>query len=155
MRISTLGAAVAAAILVAGTALGETLDATDPAKLVSVIQSLGYRATLDRDNVGDPLIRSSAGGTEFAIYFYGCSGGAACKSLLFKVGYDLIEGTTLEAMNEWNKTALFGRAYMDEENEPWLEMSVTLDGGITRENFADVYDWWDVILADFEKHIDF
>ena len=146
-----------AAGLIAATssALAENVDATDPAKLVSIVQSLGYRASLDRDNVGDPMIRSSASGTDFIIYFDGCDDGAACKSLLFKVGYDLTEGTTLEAVNEWNKQTLFGRAYLDDENDPWLEMSVSLDGGVTEENFADHFDWWEVVLVDFEEHIDF
>src|SRR5690606_24413075 len=144
-----------AAALVAATssAIAENVDATDPAKLVSIVQSLGYRATLDRDNIGDPMIRSSASGTDFIVYFYGCNDGAACKSLLFKVGYDLAEGTTLEAINEWNKQALFGRAYLDEEDDPWLEMSVSLDGGITRESFADDFDWWEGVLVGSEKHI--
>jgi len=154
MRIS-IGLAAAAAIGCTSTALAQTLDATDPAKLVSVIRELGYHATLDRDDVGDPMIRSNANGTNFTIQFYGCDAGAACKWLLFRVGYDLAEGTTLAAMNDWNAKALFGRAYLDDEHDPWLEMMVTLDGGVTRENFADIVDWWDVSVVQFEEHIGF
>lgn len=154
MRI-LIGLGIAAAIGCTSTAFAQILDATDPAKLVSAIQELGYPATLDRDGSDDPMIRSSTDGTDFTIYFYGCDAGAACKWLLFRVGYDLSEGTTLAAMNEWNANMLFGRAYLDDEDDPWLEMTVTLDGGVTRQNFADIVDWWDVALEQFEIHIGF
>ncbi len=141
------------ALSYASPALAQTLDATDPAKLVSVIQDIGYRAVLDADGAGDPMIRSAAGGTDFLIYFFGCNDGTACKWLLFKAGYDLADGTTLATVNAWNANTLFGRAHLDDENDPWLELGVTLDGGVTRENFADVVDWWDVARAAFEEHI--
>lgn len=133
----------------------ETVDATDPAKLVSIIQALGYRATLESDGAGDPLIRSSVGGTEFFIYFYRCIDNKDCKVLLFRAGYDLHEGTTTEVVENWNETQLFGTAYLDEESDPWLEMSVNMDGGVTRRNFEDTYDWWEVIVEEFEEHIGF
>lgn len=133
----------------------ENVDATDPAKLAAVIQQLGYRAVLDKDGVGDPLIRSAAAGVDFVIYFYGCENAARCRSVLFKVGFDLAQGAALESIEAWNEKTLFGRAYIDDEADPWLEMSVNLFGGVSRENFEDTYDWWEVILEDFEKHIGF
>jgi hypothetical protein len=131
------------------------VDATDAEGLASLIRGLGYRATVEKDGVGDPMIMSSAGGTDFAIYFYGCTDGADCKWLLFKVGYDLDDGTTGESINAWNAETIFGRAYLDDEADPWLEMSVNMDGGVSRANFEDSFDWWEVILSGFEDHIDF
>ena len=149
------------AIAVLGTtfahgSIAELVDATDPDGLITTIQDLGYRAKLDSDGAGDPMILSSVGGTDFSIYFYGCKGAnVACKSLLYKVGYDLSDGTTLEVINNWNETSLFGRAYMDDENDPWLELSVNMDGGVSQMNFEDTFDWWEVIVGRFETHIDF
>ena len=133
----------------------EQLHARDPGRLAQVIQDLGYRARLETDSVGDPMIVSSAGGTDFSIYFYGCTNNRECKSLLFKVGFDLVDGTTLENVNAWNETTLFGRAYLDDEQDPWLEMAVNLDGGVSQANFEDTYDWWEVVLRQFEDHIGF
>lgn len=162
MKAGMLGmvAAAAAALAFVGSAgaaepLAGSLDAKDPEKLASVIRGLGYRATVEQDSVGDPMIRSSASGTDFAIYFFGCTGNVDCKWLLFKVGYDLANGTTTEAINQWNAETLFGRAYLDDEADPWLEMSVSMDGGVSRANFEDTYDWWEVIMNGFEDHIDF
>lgn len=155
MQIAAKLGVLAAAAFLAPSLPAETVDATDPEQLVSIIQQLGYRAVLEADNVGDPLIKSSAGGTEFAIYFYGCTLGGTCKSLLFKVGYDLANGIALAEIEDWNETTLFGRAYLDDEADPWLEMAVNMDGGVSRKNFEDNYDWWEVIVGEFEDHIDF
>jgi hypothetical protein len=143
--MSTAGklAVSAACMLLSPLLSADTIDATDPAGLVSIIRDLGYRAALESDEVGDPMIRSSVGGTEFAILFFGCAKGKQCRSLLFKVGYDLDDGTTLDVINDWNATKLFGRAYLDEEADPWLELSVNTYGGVNRLNFEDTYDWWE------------
>lgn len=133
----------------------EWVDATRPERLVSVIQELGYRAKLESDNLGEPMIRSSVGGTDFSVLFFGCDQKShdACKLLLFKVGYDLTDGTTLEVINDWNRTKLVGRAYLDDEDDPWLEMTVNLDAGVSRKNFEDTFDWWEVTVEEFESHI--
>lgn len=145
----------AACAALASPLYADNVDATDPAELVAVIQDLGYRAMLDKDGVGDPLIRSSAGGVDFNIYFYGCDSGERCSWVLFRAGFDLEEGTTLEHVEAWNEKALFGRAYLDDEHDPWLEMAANLFGGVSRQNFEDTYDWWEVILEDFESYISF
>jgi hypothetical protein len=131
----------------------EFVDATDPQQLVSIIRELGYRARLTSDNTGDPMISTSVGGTDVSILFFGCVANADCKTLLFKVGYDLNDGTTLEAVNVWNTENLYGRAYLDDESDPWIEMPVNLFGGITRQNFEDTFDWWDVVVGRFEDHL--
>jgi hypothetical protein len=150
-------AAALSLVLAHPAAAAELVDASEPETLVAIIQELGYRAKLETDGLGDPLIVSSVGGTEFSIQFYGCNEltHAACKLLLFKVGYDLDEGTTHAVINEWNATKLVGRAYLDDESDPWFEMPVNMDGGISRPNFEDTFDWWEVSIEGFEDHIGF
>lgn len=149
--------AVFAAALVAvssGAFAQDVVDATNPETLADIIRDLGYRAVVKVDGVGDPMIESSVGGTDVAILFFGCVEHEHCKSLLFKVGYDLEEGTTLDVINEWNAENLFGRAYLDEVRDPWIEMPVNLFEGVTRKNFEDTFDWWDVVVGNFEDFID-
>lgn len=156
-RLATLAACLALTfpVLAESVAATESVDATEPEKLASLIRDLGYRATVEKDNAGDPMISSSAGGVEFNIYFYGCEGGERCRSVLFQVGYDLESGTTVDLIEEWNENVLFGRAYLDDEADPWLEMPVNLFGGVNRDNFADTFDWWETVLGEFESHIGF
>ena len=133
----------------------DTVDATDAQRLVQIIRDLGYRAIAKTDGIGDPMIETSVNGTDTAIFFYGCRDNANCTTLLFKVGYDLEDGTTLEKVNAWNSENLYGRAYLDDEQDPWLEMTVNMLDGVTRKNFEDTFDWWDVAVGEFEQHIDF
>jgi len=155
MNVSLKLGVAACAALLALPASAETLDATNPRKLVEVIQDLGYRARLETDGVGDPMIISSAAGAEFRIYFYGCSRGKDCTTLLFKAGFDLIMGTTLETVDAWNEGALLGRAYLDDEDDPWIELGVNMKGGVSRSNFEVTFGRWESILSDFQRHIDF
>ena len=151
--------AAAAALLAtafAAAATAETLvSAANPAALVSIIQALGFQAQLDQDNVGDPLIRSSSSGVGFNIYFYGCKKNKQCQSLQFIAGYDLGEGTTLQALNEWNTEKRFASAYLDDEADPFLQMDLNTEGGLTQENFEKTFELWQSLKGEFENHIGF
>lgn len=132
------------------------IDATDPERLAETIQDMGYRARLDVADDASPSIYSSVGGTEFVIQFLACDDdNANCGVLLFKAGFDLDDGTTLEKVEEFNEMTLIGRSWLDDENDPWLEYSVNLYGGVTKTNFQDSFDWWEVIVSEFEQHIGF
>lgn len=132
------------------------IDATDPEQIAATIRDLGYKARTDMEDDAYPAVFSSVGGTDFAIQFQTCDNGySECRVLLFKVGYDLDDGTSLAAVNAFNEQTLIGRAYLDDENDPWLEWAVNLYGGVTRKNFEDTFDWWEIIVAQFEEHIGF
>lgn len=152
---------VVMAIVVTQTSFAEDserlVDATDPEGLVSVFQDLGYRAKLDVDSAGDPIIYSSVGGTDYALQFFGCAEDTndQCTLLLFKVGYDLDEGTTFDTVNKWNHENVVGKAHLDDVYDPWLSWAVNMHGGVSRKNFEDTIDWWEVIVSDFENHIDY
>lgn len=137
--------------------LEELVDATNPERMVSVIQELGYRAKLDVDDIGDPIIHSSVSGTDYVLQFFGCTedNNDQCRLLLFKVGYDLSEGMSLEAVNSWNEKALIGRAYLDDEGDPWFELEVNMYGGVSRQNFEVTFDLWEDGVGDFEEYIDY
>lgn len=155
--LAQISAATVAMALAQSSIAEELVDATNPERMVSVIQELGYRAKLDVDNIGDPIIHSSVGGTDFSLQFFGCTedNNDQCKLLLFKVGYDLSEGMNLKAVNSWNQEALFGRAYLDDEDDPWFELEVNMYGGVSRQNFEFTFNRWEVTVASFEEHIDY
>jgi hypothetical protein len=72
----------------------------------------------------------------------------------FHSGYDLTRSPSLELINEWNRAQRFGRAYLDTENDPILEMDVDLDdGGLAPLLFIDNVEFWTSVLAKFEGHI--
>jgi len=133
---------------------GQIVDGGNPEALVSIIQDLGYRAQLDVDADGDPMIRSSVGGTQFAVVFYGCSEHHDdCQILLFKARYELDSKVGMSVINQWNASRLFGRAYLDDVSDPWLELVLNVHGGVTRQQFENTFEWWETSIGEFEDEI--
>jgi len=132
-RISVAGSILTLGLALSARADAQTIvSAEHPEELVSIIQDLGFQAKLEKDNVGDPVIRSSSDGVDFRIYFYECKNNKRCRSLHFSVGYDLANGSSLDAVQQWNADKRFASAYLDDEADPFLQMDINTEGGITR-----------------------
>jgi hypothetical protein len=127
---------------------GSSLDA-----IVSALEERGFKVQLTKDNDGDPLIESTDDDEPFSVRFYGCSKGSGCDSIDFISGWDLTDGTTADVIEEWNGDRLWGRAFLDSDDDPWIDFPVNLKGGVTVENLKDTVSWWWSILNDFEDHI--
>lgn len=126
----------------------------DPSTLVRALQKEGMAAKLGTDKMGDPMITSGVGGTTFQVFFYNCTNNKDCATVQFHSGYDLKTPVSLDKLNEWNRTKRFGRAFLDAENDPILQMDVDLDdGGMSQALFIDNIQFWSSILGEFEKHI--
>ena len=148
---TTMMLALAAA---APAAKPEMVRAQDPQSLVRALQNGGYQAQLGTDKVGDPMITSGASGTTFQIFFYNCANHTQCATVQFHSGYHLTAPVTLDAMNQWNTSQRFGRAHLDKENDPILEMDVDLDdGGLSPALFIDNMEFWTSVLGNFERQI--
>lgn len=140
---------------VAASAQAKTVRAQDPATLVAAMQEYGLRAELTKDGTGDPMIRSAVNGSRFDVYFYNCTDNTECATVQLHAGYDH-DGVTLEKINEWNRSQRFGRAYLDTEDDPIIEMDIDLDdGGMSQELFIDNLEFWESIVDKFEKEIGF
>jgi hypothetical protein len=150
-----LSLALAAGLFaIAAPAAAENVRPQDPGSLVRALQAGGYQAKLGTDKVGDPMITSAASGTTFQIFFYNCTAHKECATVQFHSGYDFNKPLPLETINAWNSSQRFGRAYLDKENDPILEMDVDLDdGGVTPLLFIDNMEFWTSILGKFEQHI--
>jgi hypothetical protein len=130
------------------------VHAQDPTTIVRALVGGGYAAKLGVDKVGDPMVTSGVGGTTFQIFFYNCTNHKECATVQFHSGYDLSTTLPLETINEWNRSERFGRAYLDKENDPILEMDLDLDdGGLSPLLFIDNVEFWASVLGKFEKHI--
>jgi hypothetical protein len=154
MRDLTFGLAIMAA-LAAPAAAGaeETIDATDPERILAIAHSFG-EAALTTDNLGDPLIKGRIGEKGYDLFFYDCNEGRDCKSLTFSATWEGADLTD-EMMADWNREKRFGKAYLDEDGLATVEMSVNLHGGVTRVNLDDTVDWWRLVVAEFADYFDF
>lgn len=152
-RVFTM-AAIAAGFALPGSALAQNVTAQAPETVAQALQAAGYRAQLDTDSGGDPMIRSMSSGAEFLILFYGCTDNADCRTVQFYAGYSEPSNGSIEAMNEWNTNNRFGRAYATEAGSARIEMDLDLDdGGMSPELFTDNVEFWVAIMARFEEFI--
>ena len=147
-------AAMVAALALPGTALAQNVRAQDPQTLIDTLLQAGYRAQLDTDETGDPLIRSTSSGSDFLIFFFGCTGNTDCRTIQFYAGYREPSNATLEAINRWNAENRFGRGYVTDEGSARIEMDVDLDdGGLSQALFIDNLEFWVLVMSRFEDYI--
>ena len=122
-------------------------------EVVALLQAEGYRAALSRDKQGDPMIKSATGGANFTVYFYDCEKDR-CRALQFSSGFDLKDGLTLARINEWNKGNRYLKAYLDDENDPYVEYDVNVDAGRTFSGLKDDLAIWNTMVGRFTTFID-
>lgn len=156
-RIRTAIAALAmiAGITTAVPAAAQMVRAQDPQSVLAAMKAGGYSdATLGKDDLGDPKISAEIDGTNFIVFFYNCTDHKACATVQFHAGYDLDKKISLERINEWNRSQRFGRAHLDKEGDPIIQMDLDLDdGGVSRLLFIDNLEFWASIVGKFEAHI--
>ncbi len=121
--------------------------------IVSALEANGFSVNVTTDSDDDPLIESTDDDEPFSVHFYGCTNNKDCEYIQFVSGWDLSKGTTMQVIEKWNEDRVWGRAYIDSDNDPWLDLAVNLKGGVTPENFDDTVAWWWSIMRDFEDHI--
>jgi hypothetical protein len=141
------------ALGLASPALGQ-VRAQDPQSVVRALQAAGYAAELGTDKVGDPSIRSGVAGVSFTVFFYNCTDHRECATVQLHSGYRLTKKVSLTSINEWNASQRFGRAFLDKEGDPIIQMDIDLDdGGISQALFADNLEFWSSIIGKFHTHI--
>lgn len=130
------------------------ITGNNPKIILEILKSEGYTAELDESDPEDISIVGKLDGSEYRVYFYGCDNDNGCDSIQFSTGYNLSDGMTWESANEWNKGKRFAKLYLDEDMDPWVQMDVNLDGGVSRANMVDTIDYWRLLMSAFERHID-
>lgn len=146
--------AALAASLVAVPARADEVRSDDPASLARVLQDMGYRAEVTRDSSGDPMIKSTASGTDFAILFYGCKSNRNCTSVQFFAGFKDPDNGSLAAMNKWNADNRFGRAYQADSGSARIEYDLDLDvGGMSAALFRDNLEVFTSLVDRYRKYV--
>ncbi|MFC3174338.1 YbjN domain-containing protein [Novosphingobium bradum] len=148
-----LSAALAAS-MIGTSARADEVRSDDPASLVRVMQNMGYRAELTKDNSGDPMIRSTASGSDFAILFYGCKSNRNCTTVQFFAGFKDPDNGSLSAINKWNNDNRFGRAYQAESGSARIEYDLDLDmGGMSAALFQDNLEVFISLVDRYRKYV--
>lgn len=140
-----------AALLAPATAAAAEIEPARPETIRAVAARFGS-AVLDRDGFGDPLIVAAAGRINYIVEFYGCRNGRNCTEILLRASF-VTDRATARDMAAWNRAGHRGKAYLDENGAPHLEMDVVLAGGTSEANMIDTFALWGQTLDEFVRYL--
>jgi hypothetical protein len=158
--LARIGLFAAAAVFAGGVSVANAVEDDDLIygdsydEIIEALSDNDFPAELTEADNGNPLVRSTDEDEPFSIHFYGCDDDHKhCTYVQFVSGWNLDDGISLTKISDWNKKKVWGQAYVDDNKDPWVAITVNLDGGITYGNFRDTVDWWRIVMRDFEEHI--
>jgi hypothetical protein len=141
-------------LLAATPAAAQNVTAKEPEALAKVLRDAGYKAVLEKDSAGDPMIVTAADGSNIRVLFYNCENNRNCLTVQFYVGFDTEKSPGMSVINQFNREKRFVRAYLDDEGDPALELDVNLDfGGMTAGNFKDTFEVFVAQVSAYKKAI--
>ncbi len=121
---------------------GALVDATNPQLIAEIMKSEGYEAKLSQQDSGASEIQSNVAGTHFWIYFQACDPDFTnCEVITFAAGFDFDTPQVSGVLGNWNQTR-YSKAYLDSQGDPFVEFSVNMAQGVSRENFVNTLDWF-------------
>ncbi len=155
LRIFAAIALLLASFGLAGHARAEEpvlLDLSTPEQVATALQGAGYKAEIKTYKDGERYINSGVNGQGFSVDFYNCEAGK-CIALQFNSWWKAEPIFTQALANEWNDSRRFLRVSLDKEGNlrEWLDFSVA--GKLTKENFADVVDWYAAMDSELSKFL--
>ena len=124
-------------------------NAVSGKEIQAMLTTEGYRPTLGKADDGDPQIKFKVQGKEIYIDFYDCNKTEFCGSLNISTGWALKTKLKAADLNQWNADNRYIRVYTDEENDPFLEDDIDLDGGATMNNVKEFVKTYVAQLEDF------
>lgn len=156
---NVVGAVVAlgaAFVFAAAPASAQISEASSPEDVAALIEDYGLSAEIEYpDDAEGPLISSATDNFMFLITFEACDpDGTGCELIVFRCGFSFEpeDRPDLETINAWNNEQ-WGKAYMDDEGNPWVAIEVNVMDGITEENLVDTLGWWEDMMIEFADHI--
>jgi len=150
--IAAIGVGLA---LASPPALAQTVIASEPQSVIAAVEAAGMRAKFNRPEGQSHHIESWHDGRKFLILFYNCDEAQAnCHTLQFYFGFNDAKDTTLDRLNDWNRTKRFTRAYRDDQGDPVLEMDLDTDpDGVSQAWFLEQLATWRTQMNAYREHI--
>jgi len=144
----------AAFALAAPPTLAQAVEARSPSSVQAVLQSNGYKPEMKKDNGGDPMIIIDSQGYKMMLLFFGCKNNADCKTVSLLAASRAPKKLDLQAVNAWNQKRRFGRAFLDADGDPNLQLDIDLDdGGMSPALFVDNIEWFTVAFDNLKSEM--
>lgn len=125
--------------------------------MVLILSDMGFPAEITENN-GNKFISLKISGFNVRIIFYSEQKENQYQTLMF-ISYYTVEDMPfrekVDLANSWNEEKLFGKAFVDSDEDFGIDMSVSLEGGITREALEARVILYRTVINGFTKYIDF
>lgn len=131
----------------------ETITGPEVQTIVSGISGVSG-VELGKDDDGDPKVKWQHNNLNVVMYFYGCNAGE-CNSLQAYAGLGMTNKPTPDKIIQWNKDKRFGRAYLDDDKDPCVEMDLSLIGGVTTASIEVFVNTFHTIKDLFAEYVGF
>lgn len=110
-------------------------------EMANILAGEGYRAEIDNETACSFKIQ----GYNAQIILF--NEGEAIQFHASWVNSD----ATLEGLNDWNQNYRFARAYLDDKDNPHMEVDLDLAGGVTMERIKDFIKTCQDLIVSFAK----
>lgn len=145
-----LGLSAALVVALCAPAVAQTIDGNAIDDIVAMAFNYG-EASLETQASGQPRIAGEVSGIPYQVFFLNCDSGT-CEDLNFYAGFSGIK-PTMDALNAWNRSKRFGRAYLDGDLDAVIEYDINLEHGVERENLNAAFGVWSLVLAEFAGYV--
>ena len=148
-----IGLALVAGLLATPVAEAAPRDSISPEEVTRALRGIDATdITVSQDSAGDPIVVAILEDTQFQVLMYGCGDDGRCKSIQFRSGYDLDEGMSLASVNEWNTAMRYGKVWLDDVEDTFIELDLDMTGSSDAQ-VARYAQMWAAMLSGFETHI--
>jgi hypothetical protein len=138
----------------AETARQEVVLSVNPEEMQKILQDIGYRAEILKNDEGKRRIRTRIGSWNVTLNFYSCDDSeTSCKSVGLRTFFTNDTKKTAAFANDWNRTKRFSKAYIDNDNDVNIEFDMLFRNGVTKENIRAYLDVYEDQLKEFVEAI--
>ncbi len=109
------------------------ITAVDESLIDQVLTQMQLDCDVQFDDNADPSWTFEHLGILISLIPYDAQTPGSYESLLFYAGWSTQQPVSLQAINAWNRDSRFGRAYLDSEGDPVIELDLLMTGGVTLE----------------------
>ncbi len=155
------------AVMLASIAATQAIAAESPKlygdistrEMAALLGAADLDTTLTSGAQGEPLILVRQGKIRFIARGVECAGKAApstdvrCTKMQFRASFDLKAYPSATWMNEFNKSWVFGKAYVTPDGKAHVEYPMNLTDGITEGNLVNNFVMWTTVLETFIDHL--
>jgi hypothetical protein len=138
----------------AETARQEVILGVNPDQMAKILQDIGYRAEILKNDEGKRRIRTRIGSWNVTLNFYSCEDKETnCKSIGLRSFFTNETKKTVAFANDWNRTKRFSKVYIDNDNDVNIEFDLLFRNGVTQANIRASLDVFEDQIKEFVEAI--